>query len=127
MVAQLWLRSVTHSSRMLKSWRDIGTNPDKISVVINRSGAKYKEGVTQRDYERVCTTEIKFQLANETRAVVTAENQGKTVVEVGNSQLATQFRDLAGYLISLRDGKPFVPTADGAGKPSLTSIFQRRG
>lgn len=127
-VAQLWLRSVTHSSRLLKSWREIGIDTHKgVSVVINRSGAKFKEAITEKDYERVCGVEIKFALANDTKAIVTAENQGKTVTELENSALATEFRDLAGYLISIRDGVAYVPKAPVAHKPSIGSFFQRKG
>lgn len=125
MVAQLWLRSVTHSSRMLKSWREIGIDTNRTSIAINRSGAKFKEAVTEKDYERVCGAEIKFALANDTKAVVTAENQGKTVMEIGGSPLAGQFKDLAGYLVSLREGKAYVPSQSG-GKASISSLFQRR-
>lgn len=124
-VAQLWLRSVTHSSRMLKSWREIGIDANRVSVVINRSGAKFKEAVTEKDYERVCGIDIKFALANDTKSVVTAENQGKTVMEIGGSPLAPQFKDLAGYLISKRDKTPYVPDS-GSSKPTLTSLFQRK-
>lgn len=127
MVAQLWLRSVTHSSRMLKSWREIGLHPSKISVAINRSGAKFKEAITDRDYERVCGMDIRFALANDTKSIVSAENQGKTVSEIGTSPLAGQFKDLAGYLVALREGKPYAPEAEASSqpKPSLTSIFRK--
>lgn len=125
MVAQLWLRSVTHSSRMLKSWREIGIDSNRTSVVINRSGAKFKEAVTEKDYERVCGTDIKFALANDTKSVVTAENQGKTVMETGGSALNTQFKDLAGYLVSLRDGTAYIPASANA-KTSIASLFQRK-
>lgn len=125
MVAQLWLRSVTHSSRMLKTWREIGIDSNRTLITINRSGAKFKEAVTEKDYERVCGIEIKFALANDTKTVVTAENQGKTVLEIGHSTLAGQFKDLAGYLVSMREGKAYEPVSN-AGKPSISSLFQRR-
>jgi len=126
MVAQLWLRSVTHSSRMLKTWREIGIDANRTLITINRSGAKFKEAVTEKDYERVCGIDIKFALANDTKTVVTAENQGKTVMEIGNSALATQFKDLAGYLVSMRDGSAYTPSNGVQGKASITSLFQRR-
>ena len=132
-VAQLWLRSVTHSSRLLKGWRDIGLSQNDISVVINRSGAKFKEAVTARDYERVCGMEIQFSLANDTKSIVSSENQGKTVAEIGNTPLTQQFNELAAHLVGLRDGQPVaVPHAGGAigeggKKPSLSSLFQRKG
>lgn len=124
-VAQLWLRSVTHSSRMLKAWREVGFSSDKVVVVINRSGAKFKEAVSEKDFERVCGTEIKFSLANDTKTVVTAENQGKTVTEVGGSALAQQFKDLAGYIVSLKEGTEYTPSS-GVGRSAFTSIFQRK-
>lgn len=128
MVAQLWLRSVTHSSRLLKTWREIGIDANRTLITINRSGAKFKEAVTEKDYERVCGIDIKFALANDTKTVVTAENQGKTVMELGHSPLATQFRDLAGYLVAAREGKVYTPPGAPAasGKPSISSLFQRR-
>lgn len=127
MVAQLWLRSVTHSSRMLKTWREIGIDANRTLIAINRSGAKFKEAVTEKDYERVCGIDIKFALGNDTKAVVTAENQGKTVMEIGGSPLAAQFKDMAGYLVSMREGKAYSPSQDShASKPSISSLFQRR-
>lgn len=128
MVAQLWLRSVTHSSRMLKTWREIGIDANRTLIAINRSGAKFKEAVTEKDYERVCGIDIKFALGNDTKSVVTAENQGKTVMEIGGSPLAAQFKDLAGYLVSMREGKAYTPSQDAqqTGKPSISSLFQRR-
>lgn len=126
MVAQLWLRSVTHSSRLLKTWREIGIDSNRTITTINRSGAKFKEAVTEKDYERVCGVDIKFALANDTKTVVTAENQGKTVMELGNSTLATQFKDLAGYLLSVHEGKPYTPASAPAAKAPITSLFQRR-
>lgn len=127
MVAQLWLRSVTHSSRMLKTWREIGIDANRTLIAINRSGAKFKEAVTEKDYERVCGIDIKFALANDTKTVVTAENQGKTVMEIGNSALSSQFKDMAGYLVGMQEGKAYTPAQqDSTGKASISSLFQRR-
>lgn len=127
MVAQLWLRSVTHSSRLLKSWREIGIDSKRIAIAINRSGAKFKEGVTEKDYERVCGVNIDFAIANDTKSVLTAENQGKTVLEVGTSPLVTQFKDLAGHYVGLQEGSPYVPSSGQPGaKPSISSLFQRK-
>jgi len=88
LVAQLWLKSVTHASRLLGVWREMGINMDHVKVVINRSGAKFKEGVSSRDFERVCNKEIAFYLPNDIKTVVNAENLGKTIIEVGKSKLA---------------------------------------
>ena len=99
MVAQLWLRSVTHSSRILNMLRSIGVDDETISVVINRSGAKFKEAVSARDYERVCDKPIDFYISNDIRTVVASENRGQTIMEVGRSQLEKQFKEFAGQLI----------------------------
>lgn len=124
MVAQLWLRSVTHSSRLLKTWRDIGIDPARTLVAINRSGAKFKEAISERDFERVCGMPIHFNLANDTKTIVTAENQGKTVLELGNNLIGNQFKDLAGYLVAQREGKPFEPKATPQ-KSGLAGLLKR--
>lgn len=49
MVGQLWLRSLTHSSRMLAAWQSIGLPGSAVSLIINRSGAKFKEAITAQD------------------------------------------------------------------------------
>ena len=81
MVAQLWLRSVTHSSRLLSAWRSVGVDNNQISLIINRSGAKFKEAVSPRDFERVCAVPIRYYFVNDIKSVVAAENQGKTLLE----------------------------------------------
>lgn len=101
LVAQLWLRSITHAARLLGIWRDLGISGEKISIVINRSGAKFKEGISQKDFERVCGHAIDFGLANDIKTIVTAENQGKTILEIGNSPLGGQLEQLAGLLLGL--------------------------
>lgn len=98
MVAQLWLRSVTHSARLLAAWRNSGIANNKISLVINRSGAKFKEAISARDFERVCALPIKHYFVNDIRATVSAENQGKTILEGGNSVLAKQLKEFAAQL-----------------------------
>jgi pilus assembly protein CpaE len=75
LVAQLWLRSVTHSSRLLNAWRSSG-----------------------RDFERVCALQIKSYFTNDIRATVSAENQGKTILEGGSSSLSKQINEFANYL-----------------------------
>lgn len=104
LVGQLWLRSLTHSARILSAWRDVGIDMDKISVIINRSGAKFKEAVSPKDFERICGLPIHFYLANDIKTIVAAENQGKTVPEVGISVLSRQFRELAAELLAKHKG-----------------------
>lgn len=99
LVSQLWLRSVTHATRLLTAWRDIGVDKQAISLVINRSGAKFKEAITASDFEKVSNKKIDFYLANDIKTIVNAENQGKTLVEVGPSLLERQIRELTQSLV----------------------------
>ncbi len=98
LVAQLWLRSVTHSARLLTAWRNSGVANNRISLVINRSGAKFKEAISARDFERVCALSIKSYFTNDIRATISAENQGKTILEGGSSALSKQIVEFAGQL-----------------------------
>jgi pilus assembly protein CpaE len=95
LVAQLWLRSVTHSARLLAAWRSSGITNNRISLLINRSGAKFKEAISTRDFERVCGLPIKHYFINDIRSTVTAENHGKTILEGGNSVIAKQLKEFA--------------------------------
>jgi pilus assembly protein CpaE len=99
MVAQLWLRSITHAARLLGAWHNMSVSSDNISVVINRSGAKFKEGISEHDFERVCSHEVDFNINNDIRSIVMAENQGQTLLEVGQGAIVNQIRHLAGSLI----------------------------
>lgn len=99
-IAQLWLRSVTHTARMLAAWADISINDQSIFTVINRSGAKFKEAVSAKDYENVCRRKINFYMSNDIRSTSAAENEGKTVVELNSgSPLIKEFGDLTLALI----------------------------
>ncbi len=98
LVAQLWLRSVTHSARLLTVWRNSGVSNNRISLVINRSGAKFKEAISARDFERVCSLPIKSYFINDIRTTISAENQGKTILEGGSSALSKQIVEFAGQL-----------------------------
>jgi pilus assembly protein CpaE len=90
MVAQLWLRSLTHASRLLATWQTIGLSSDSISVVINRSGAKFKEAITVQDFERISHHKIEGYLSNDIKAVVSAETHGKTLFEMGGNTILQQ-------------------------------------
>lgn len=95
---QLWLRSLTHTTRLLNAWRDIGVDEAKISLIINRSGAKFKEAISDKDFERASGKKIDYFLANDIKTVVAAENQGRTISEIGASLLEKQFRDIAAVI-----------------------------
>ena len=90
MVAQLWLRSLTHASRLLAAWQSIGVTNDTVSIVINRSGAKFKEALTAQDFERVCHNKIDAYLSNDIKTTVGAETLGKTIFEIGRDTLLQQ-------------------------------------
>lgn len=82
MVAQLWLRSLTHASRLLSGWNSIGVSDNDISVIINRSGAKFKEAITTQDFEHICRHPITAHINNDIRAVAHAEHEAKTLMEL---------------------------------------------
>ncbi len=104
MVAQLWLRSLTHSSRLLAAWQSMGLSQDNISLVINRSGAKFKEAITAQDFERISHRKIEAYLNNDIKAVVNAEAHGKTLFEIGqNTILQQQIRQFS-QLVMMRSG-----------------------
>jgi len=97
MVAQLWLKSITHSSRLLNVWRKMGIKDKQLSLVANRSGAKFKEAVSSSDFERVCGLPFSCHFDNDTKSVIAAENNGRTLLEGSNSDLSKQFRKFAGF------------------------------
>jgi pilus assembly protein CpaE len=128
MVSQLWLRSITHSSRLLGSWREIGLDEEQFSIVVNRSGAKFKEAVSSRDFERVCDKQISYAFSNDIRTIVSAENQGKTILEVGNSLLGRQFKEFAGSFLGVDAADEPMPKAStgSSNKSGLTGLFAKK-
>lgn len=95
LIAQLWLKSVSHGSRQIGAWRASGIKLDKVHVCINRSGAKYKEGVNTKDFERVCGRSVEFFFPNDIRLTVEAEQQGKPLLELRKSELGNAIMGLA--------------------------------
>jgi len=131
LVSQLWLRSVTHAARLLTAWRDIGVDKNSTSLIINRSGAKFKEAITAQDFEKVCNKKIDFYLANDIKTIVTAENQGKTIIEVGASLLEKQVRDFAQSLMARYGGGEVplthaVPIETQKARRGLISLFDKK-
>ncbi len=115
LTAQLWLKSVTHCSRLLNECVKLGIKPENISVAINRSGAKFKEAVNARDFERVTSHPINFYISNDIKTVVKAENKGSTIIELGRSSLANQLEQMAesisGKVHSTKGGPAFKSPA----------------
>ena len=93
--AQLWLKSVTHSSRILAELKALGLNPGMLSIAINRNGSRFKEAVNAKDFERVTGYPIDFYIPNDIKTVVKAENQGNVLMELGRSSLANEIEKLA--------------------------------
>ncbi|MDX1975997.1 MAG: AAA family ATPase [Rickettsiales bacterium] len=101
MVAQLWLRSLTHSSRLLSAWQQIGIERGDISLLINRSGAKFKEAITAQDFERICRHKIDAYVNNDVKAITFAENNAKTLFETDQGVLLQQqIRELARMMVA---------------------------
>lgn len=124
LVAQLWLKSVAHAARIMKVWRDMGISAQKLSVVINRAGAKFKEAVEESDFERVCASSIHHRLPNDIRTIGAAEAEAKTVMELPPSDLSQGLDYLARILVGLTSAED-MPRSTGA--PSLISMFKKRG
>jgi pilus assembly protein CpaE len=99
LVAQLWLKSVTHSARLLKAWREHNIPMDQVCLIINRSGAKFKEAIEPRDFERVCNVPIRHMLTNDIKSVVMAEGEAKTILELPPSKLGQDIEQLARMLV----------------------------
>jgi pilus assembly protein CpaE len=108
LISQLWLKSVNHSARLLSAWQRSGILDKHLITVINRSGSKFKEAISARDYERVSGRKIDLYIPNDIKTIVRAENAASTLLELGNSLVANEIRRLAD-MISQQDavdGKP---------------------
>ncbi|MFN7613015.1 MAG: CpaE family protein [Alphaproteobacteria bacterium] len=123
LVAQLWLKSVTHSARLLKAWREHQIPTDQVTLVINRSGAKFKEAIEPRDFERVCGVAIKHMVTNDIRTVVQAEGEAKTIMELPTSKLGQDIGQLARLLIGI--SPTIAPTDKLAEKSGLIQTLTR--
>lgn len=123
LTSQLWLKSVTHASRLLNNWRETGIAEHDIRLIVNRSGAKYKEGVSSKDFERVCNSTIAHYISNDIKTIVQAENEGKTVMELPENELQAEFARLGSLLL------PY-PSSGGAMESATSkplSFFKRLG
>lgn len=127
MVAQLWLRSLTHASRLLSAWHSIGVSDQDVSVVINRSGAKFKEAITTQDFEHICRHAITAHINNDIRAVAHAEHEAKTLMETEDgSSVQDQFNQFAGLLCKrYRPETAESAKQQGSKKKSLKSLLAK--
>ena len=101
LVAQLWLKSVSHAARMMRAFREIGVPADRVTAVINRSGAKFKEAIESKDFERVCGTSIRYTVSNDIKTIVAAEGSATTIMELPPSELAEDIERIARGLMGL--------------------------
>lgn len=124
LVAQLWLKSVAHAARLMKAWREMGVAKEKVQIVINRAGAKFKEAVAEEDFERVCGAPIRHRLDNDIRTIGAAEGQAKTVMELPASELSRGLDRLAHALVDVHAGQGDAG-GDAAGS-GLFSMFKKR-
>ena len=104
LVAQLWLKSVSHASRMARVFRDLAIASERIHTVINRSGAKFKEAIDPKDFTRVYGGPIRYSMGNDIKTVVNAEGAARTILELGPSELATDIQKLARGLCGIAEG-----------------------
>lgn len=114
LVAQLWLKSVSHAARMMRVFRDLAIAADRINIVISRSGARFKEAVDPKDFSRVCGAPIRYTLANDIKAITTAEAAARTIVEMGPSELAEDIQTLARGITGAQ-AAPAAPAARSSG------------
>jgi pilus assembly protein CpaE len=105
LVAQLWLKSATHSARLLDALQNTGVSQTKSSVVINRSGSKFKEAITPADFAMACKKKVNYYISNDSKTITSAENQGKAAVEISSSILTRQFMEIANGLVALNVNK----------------------
>lgn len=99
-VSQLWLRSLTHTTRFLAALQSASIKRDMVALVINRSGAKFKEAITSKEFERVSHQPIVVHIPNDIKSIVGAEELGKTLFEVqGTESLRKPIEELAAKIV----------------------------
>lgn len=125
MVAQLWLRSLAHASRLLSAWHSVGISREAIMLVVNRSGAKFKEAITAQDFERICRRPIDAYVANDSKAITMAENQAKTLFDIPlESTVQTQIASLAKAIMA-QHGKTLLASSPLAKKSLLSRVVKK--
>lgn len=95
LVGQLNIKSLTHTSRIMDAMQINGVPINKTSIIINRSGSKLKEPITSTDFSMACKKKIDHYISNDSKTISVSEDQGTTAVEVGNSMLNRQFKEIA--------------------------------
>ena len=130
LVGQLWLRSLTHATRLLTAWQSAGIVRDHVSLIMNRSGAKFKEAISADEFERICHQKIEAHLNNDIKAVVNAENQGKTIYETAQpgSLLQQQIKQITQTLMARFQLQVPVENAppETVSKKGLKGLFDKK-
>ena len=119
LVSQLWLKSVSHAARLMRALRDIGVPADRIVAIINRSGAKFKEAIEPKDFERVCGTPIRYTVANDIKTIVMAEASPSTIIELPPSPISADIGRIARGLLGMSDA-----ATPGDKRPGLFAKFK---
>lgn len=123
-IAQQWLRSLTHLTRLQAAWKEASISRDRMVLGINRSGAKFKEAITPQDFERVSGKAIDFYLPNDIKTIVSAENQGKTVFEIEPSPYQKQIRKLVEILVPESERPKGVSAGEAADERSRFGLLR---
>lgn len=105
LVAQLLLKSVTHSSRLIRTWTESGFMEKTLTVAINRSGSRFKEAIHPKDFERICDKHIDIYLPNDIKTITQSENKGVPVYDIGKSQLANELDRIAQSMMSTNNSE----------------------
>lgn len=126
LVSQLWLRSLTHVTRMMAAWRESNISMQNVSLVVNRSGAKLKEAMKASDFERVSGVDIAYHLSNDTKTVVDSENQGKTLIEVGGSELVNQIYAIAQRIHANHTGEQIKIAGEAVDKKGILGFLNKK-
>ena len=101
LVGQLNIKSLTHTSRILDAVNASGVPINNTSIIINRSGSKLKEPITSTDFSMACKKKIDHYISNDSKTISISEDQGVTAVEIGNSVLNRQFKEIAEAISNL--------------------------
>jgi Flp pilus assembly CpaE family ATPase len=81
-------------------WAELGFMSKAVSVVINRSGSRFKESLHPKDFERIIGMEIDVYLPNDIKTVCQSENKGTFIHDIGKSQLSNELERLARVVLN---------------------------
>lgn len=119
LIAQLWLKSVSHASRLMRALRELNVPASRVMAIINRSGSKFKEAIEPKDFERVCNLPIAHTMVNDIKTIVTAEASATTILQLPPSELGENIQTIARALMGMS-----APEATPA--PKRSGLFSKR-